>query len=119
VSGHIHFNGDELDPRYQYVTFLRDPVDRVISWLYFVINNHSREELNELHDWVNDFIATEGESCYHLSLIHISNLYVKHFSQIGKHIFSTDEEKLSHALESVKKYDEIGFYDQMPHFLAV
>jgi len=118
VSGHILFEGERLDPRYTYVTFFRDPIDRVISWLYFVIKNHRKEELNELYDWANDFITTEGESCHHGLLRHISNLYVEHFSQIGKHIFSTDEEKLEHALESVKKYDVIGFYEEMPCFLA-
>ena len=40
ISGHIHFSAREgLDPRYQYITCIREPIDRVVSWLYFVSNN--------------------------------------------------------------------------------
>jgi len=114
VSGHIHFDGDGLDPRYQYVTFFRDPIDRVVSFLYFVIKNHNSDELNELYEWVTAFIESDG-IVYHNGLDgYISNLYVNHF---GVFQYNQNYTQLENALETVKLYDVIGFYDDIPQFL--
>ena len=34
ISGHVYFQGNGLDPRYHYMTSLREPLDRVVSWLF-------------------------------------------------------------------------------------
>ena len=40
ISGHVNFlDRGTLDPRYQYITCLREPVDRVLSWLFFVLDD--------------------------------------------------------------------------------
>ena len=48
ISAHVTFSGEGLDPRYQYVTCLREPIDRAISWLFFVLNNHDTNTLPKL-----------------------------------------------------------------------
>ncbi|WP_441459338.1 hypothetical protein [Burkholderia thailandensis] len=45
ISAHIDFRGSSLDPRYQYLTCFREPIDRAISWLFFLMNNHDAEQL--------------------------------------------------------------------------
>lgn len=115
ISGHMHFSGNGLDPRYQYVTFFRDPIERVISWLYFVVKNHTPNELGELYKWVMELIDSEG-SVYHSGLDeHISNLYTSHFSKL---IHDQSYTQVQNAIEAVKLYSVVGFYDEMPYFLA-
>ena len=43
ISGHVHFSREGLDPRYQYITCLREPIDRAVSWLFFVTKKITRK----------------------------------------------------------------------------
>ena len=61
ISAHIHFLGDGLDPRYHYITNLREPLDRALSWLFFVYKNHEAEQLPGLWKLVERFVVSEGE----------------------------------------------------------
>jgi hypothetical protein len=117
LSGHINFESKGLDPRYQYVTLFRDPIDRVISWLYFVVNNHNSDELKVLFQWAEEFINSNGLVCNNNLKPYISDLYVEHFISISTNDIASKEEKIAIALEAVKQYNVIGFYDEMPRFL--
>lgn len=119
ISGHIDFNGTELDPRYQYVTLFREPVDRVISWLFFVLNNHKMEKLPELYGWSRDFVLSEGVLLKGGLPHFIQNWYVRHFSGVGrKNPGLSDDEKIASSLSVIKKYDAVGLYDEISEFFA-
>ena len=119
ISGHIDFGeGENLDPRYQYMTIFREPVDRVISWLYFVLNNHTQSDLAELYEWTKAFVESDGAQLDENLTGYICNLYVEHFCRIDGSSSVSDEEKVRLALKAVKMYDVVGTFEQMPLFLA-
>ena len=68
VYGHMPYGWHEMFPRrkYEYITMLRDPVDRIVSHYYFVLRtpNHYLYEQVVTHkmclsDYVNDGISPE------------------------------------------------------------
>ncbi|WP_233854953.1 Wzt carbohydrate-binding domain-containing protein [Paraburkholderia sp. HD33-4] len=117
VSGHLHFDGEGLDPRYRYATCVREPIDRALSWIFYVLNNFSSVELSGLWKEVEAFVKSEGEQVGGALLPHICNPYVEHFCRIFDAGVQTDEGKIASSLASIEKYDVIGFYDDMPGFL--
>lgn len=115
ISAHVHFDGGKgHDPRYQYMTLFREPVDRVISWLFFVINNHDDDQLPGLRQAAIKFLQKEDCSLNG----HIGNAYVEHFCRIEGDGTECDDQKIANALSAIKKYDVVGLYDNMPQFLA-
>ncbi|MDN7671604.1 hypothetical protein QZM22_03470 [Burkholderia oklahomensis] len=129
ISAHVSFQGMGLDPRYQYLTCLREPIDRAISWLFFVMNNHEAEQLPELWEQAGrfaalpddpdvDFRASVGRSFEPEFVEAIRNPYVEHFAAIAGVCPRTDDEKIAAALASVEQYDVWGFYEAMPAFLS-
>ena len=83
MSGHMVFGAHRhLSPRYTYITFLRDPVDRVISDYYYVLRTPS-------HDY-HEPVATDG---YSLSdyvksgvTFYTNNLHARLISGEGEHV---------------------------------
>jgi hypothetical protein len=125
LSAHISFFGEGLDSRYQYVTCLRDPIDRVVSWLYFVLKGPSLLPLQRANmaTAVEAFVGSEGSldgANAEASPLrdHISNYYVNHFAAISQMSTANDDEKLARALEAIEGYDILGFYEALPKFLA-
>lgn len=118
ISGHVHFNGSEFDPRYHYLTCFREPLDRAISWLYFVINNHDQSQLGDLWIMADRFLKSNGEDLEEALSGYISNCYVEHFSGFSGAYGSNHEEKLANVLRVVDHYDVWGLYERMPEFLA-
>jgi len=118
ISGHVHFEGNGLDPRYHYITCFRDPLDRAISWLYFVIKNHESTQLSGIWEGVERFISTDGEELEPKLSGYISNPYVEHFSKVISTAQRSGEQKLADALFAVEQYDVFGFYEELPVFLA-
>ncbi|QKV54843.1 sulfotransferase family 2 domain-containing protein [Comamonas antarctica] len=115
ISAHVHFQyGETLDPRYQYITLFRDPIDRIVSWLYFVVNNHTDAQLPFLRKACLEFINNGDISLNP----RISNGYVEHFSRIGGISDESDEKKIEHAFSVIKQYDVVGLYDNIPGFLS-
>lgn len=120
LCAHINFQiGEELDPRYQYITFFRDPVDRVISWLFFAAYTvPDKPKHSRVKKQAREFLESEGTKVTPELLGDISNVYVRHFWGIGQRSATSDEQKLQSALNAIKKYDVVGLFDQMPQFLA-
>ncbi len=122
IFGHIGFGGEGLDPRYQYVTLLRHPVERLVSWLYFVINCHTSEQLQKEWGWeiweaTKAFVESEGEVLLdHRLFWAISNWLVRHFASIFNPNPASDEEELALALSAIAQYDLIGVYEELPRF---
>ncbi|WP_262966474.1 Wzt carbohydrate-binding domain-containing protein [Methylobacter psychrophilus] len=119
ICGHVHFNdGERLDSLYQYMTCLRDPIDRVISWLYFVINNYDNLQIPELRMMVRSFLDSDGQDFSDGLIVHISNANVEHFCRINGTGLELDDEKVANALAAIKQYDVVGLYEDMPQFFA-
>jgi len=124
ICGHLHFNGDLLDPMYQYITLFRDPIDRVISWIFFVLSSCSEGNTpywaRSVYSACDDFIKTSGQKADKNLLKYISNLYTYHFYSIN-HVFSDFNLSLGSvgkAMDVVKSYNIVGLYEEMPEFLA-
>jgi Wzt C-terminal domain len=118
ISAHMDFAGKGLDPRYQYITILREPIDRSLSWLFFVRNTHDRYELPKLWEAVEHFIASDGQEVDSSLLEHISNQNVEHFSRVLSSTPRSGEAKIADALSAIEQYDVWGLHEEMPAFLA-
>lgn len=123
IPGHFSFNGEGLDPRYQYITSFRDPVDRAVSWIFFVLKNHEKNQLTdgpEVFEAVETFVESEGEELDAKFKGYISNLYVRHFCSIETKAPGelSDAQKIEAAFSVIKKYDVVGLFEDMPAFLA-
>ncbi len=123
IVGHLSYSGEGLDPRYRYITCLREPLDRAISWLYFVINNHEEAQLGPTWQQAQRFLATEGAELDQALEKSIGNPYVEHFSSIfpvgslSETENRTDPEKLSAAMSAIERYDVWGLCEEFPAFL--
>lgn len=119
ICGHVQFQaGEGLDPRYQYMTILREPVDRVVSWLYFVVNNHDDSQLPELRESAKYFLENDGRDIPEALVGSIVNVCAEHFCRINGNGLEADDEKIANALAAIKEYDIVGTYEEMPRFLA-
>ncbi|SDW03624.1 Wzt carbohydrate-binding domain-containing protein [Nitrosomonas communis] len=117
ISAHVHFLGNGLDPRYHYITALREPLDRALSWLFFVLKNHKDEQLPGLWELVERFVLSDGEDLDPNLRGHISNPYVEHFSNVISITPRSAEVKFTDALSAIEQYDVWGLYEEMPTFL--
>ncbi|PCE21885.1 hypothetical protein BWP39_19635 [Paraburkholderia acidicola] len=120
ISAHVVFqNGDTLDTRYQYVTVLREPIDRALSWIFFLLKNVDPDRnTTTLIDGAKRFVASDGEDTTSEFLDSIRSPYVEHFCRIGGHAENSDSEKLAAANAALNDYDVVGLYEQMPAFVA-
>jgi len=117
ISGHVSFRGDGLDPRYGYLTCLREPIDRAISWLFFVNKNFDNSVLPGVWEKVDRFIRSDGEDMDDEVKDHLENLYVNHFSSIISTCpTSNDDQKLEDAFLAISHYDVVGVYEYLDDF---
>ncbi|KVT06865.1 hypothetical protein WT24_20235 [Burkholderia sp. MSMB1078WGS] len=129
ISAHVDFQGSDLDPRYHYMTCLREPIDRAISWLFFLVKNHDSAELPGLWEQAERFVALAGapgpdllnvveESFDQDFLKNIRNPYVEHFAGILPGAERSDRQKIDAALAGITRYDVWGLYESLPDFLS-
>lgn len=116
ISAHVRFSeNDQLDPRYQYMTIFREPIDRAISWVFFVVNDVPADPGTVLlKEGARRFIETDGRDSTPEFLESITNPYVKHFECLCKR---AREDGVSRALAVVQQYDVVGIYEEMPRFV--
>lgn len=119
VSGHIYFEpGDGLDPRYRYATLLREPLDRALSWIYYVLNDVPRTPATEeLKDGAQRFVASDGEESTSEFFKSLSDPYVTHLLPLADPSRAAAD-PVAAALDSLQMYDVVGLYEFMPDFLA-
>jgi exopolysaccharide biosynthesis predicted pyruvyltransferase EpsI/GT2 family glycosyltransferase len=115
LTAHVTFDGRGLDPRYQYVTLLREPIDRMVSWLHYVVGNYSVAEFGDGWHDVRRFLESEGAITDYAPG---GNLYVRHFAAIDRPTDVTDDSLLTAALAAVEQYDVWGLFESMPAFLG-
>lgn len=120
ISAHVSFYcGEGLDPRYQYLTIFREPIDRAISWIFFILNDAgvTRNTIC-LKEGASQFLASDGYQSTPEFLESISNPYTEHFCRINDNGSGCDEDKIGNALAAIKQYDVVGLYENMPQFLT-
>ncbi len=120
ICGHTYFpiGNKGFDCRYQYMTLLREPIDRIISWLYFVVNNYDKSHHPELRPLSKRFIESDFSNIPSLLIGNISNSYVVHFCRINGTGSESDDKKIENALAAIKQYDVVGLFEEMPQFLV-
>lgn len=120
LCGHLIFPvGAKLDTRYQYVTILREPVDRTLSWIYYLLNDkHSGGLRNEFISGARDFMESEGDVASPLFISSINNPYVTHFSAIGASAKMDRQGRLEQSLSILRKYSLVGIYEEMDEFIG-
>ena len=117
ITGHMFFKGEGLDPRYHYITCLREPLDRVISHLYFVVNNHNEMQHGDYWSAVR-VLESEGNDIDDGFIKYIKNPYTTHFLSINNKTHPTDNAKLTAALAAIDQYDVWGLYEDLPGFMT-
>jgi len=117
IFGHVQFDGTGLDPRYRYVTLLRDPVERALSQLFFVLNNHAPDSLPEWRAYER-FLHSDGDVVEHSVLHKLVNYHVEHFAGVESRLHRPAIARLEDAKAALDRYAVWGFYDRMPDFLG-
>ena len=117
ISGHVYFSSeDQHDFRHEYLTLLREPIYRITSWIFFVLNNHKPFDLpDNLYEQVRNFVDSDGEEINSNLYVHIENTYCRHFC-----ILTTQNanEDIENAMSMLEKYAVVGLYESMPRFLS-
>lgn len=119
LCGHIWFHlHEDIDPRYQYITLLRNPVDRCISHIFFLMHDVTGDiEIQSQIADAKTFVESNGQIVSNNFLGAVSNLYVKHFSSIGRNKTLSDEEMLAAAIKNIERYSLVGLYEEIDKFV--
>lgn len=113
ISGHVHFNGEDLDPRYTYITILREPIDRCISWLFYLTETPN----GILSEEARAFISSDGQVVGSHLRETIENIYVEHFCRVQSLAKRSLQDKINDAISAMDRYDLIGLHEQMDMFV--
>jgi hypothetical protein len=117
IFGHVQFDGTGIDPRYRYITLLRDPIERALSQMFFVLNNHAPDSVPEWRAY-EKFLNSEGDIVEFPVLQKMANYHVDHFASVESRLHRPVIAKLADAQAALDRYDVWGFYEQMPDFLG-
>ncbi|MEI7782001.1 MAG: hypothetical protein WCJ18_08780, partial [Planctomycetota bacterium] len=115
LTAHLTFDRQGLDPRYQYVTLLREPVDRMVSWFHYVVTNYTAAYFGAGWHDAKRFLDSDGAECSDKLQW---NMYVRHFAAIEGVQSADDRHMLDAALRAVDRYDVWGLYEAMPEFVS-
>lgn len=113
IFAHISFEGDGLDPRYDYATLLRHPLDRALSFIYFILNNHDDQDIVALRRDMKAFVDSDGEEAAHV----MSDRIVDHFCAIHNFADARPEARFEHVVGVLQEYAFWGLYERLPDFL--
>lgn len=118
ISGHTQFIcGDDLDPRWVYITLLREPIDRCLSWMYYLLNDVNEDSTNKGQiEGARIFLESNGRQSTPEFIDGISNIYVKHFSSINSSEVIDDSVIVSRAIKNILRYDLVGFSEDLESF---
>lgn len=116
ISGHLQFRGEGFNPIYDYITLFRHPLDRALSWLYFIVNNHKADELGAIWHEAKTLLDTQGNDIGPAIRDTLLNPYVRHLVSITDPDCD-DSGKLQIAIDNVQRYRIWGLYEDLPLFL--
>lgn len=119
ISGHMRLGyGEPLDARYLHVTLLREPVDRVVSWMFYLLTPEvANSENGSLIEGAKRFIQSDGKDSTRWFLQSITNLFVSLLSVIGPTATKERGKALDAAFKALTYFDVVGLYEEMPRFL--
>lgn len=117
ISAHLSFRGEGLDPRYRYITCVREPLDRILSWLYF-LKNHDGAQWATWQPDATAFLETEGTELSDKLLPTLQNFYVEHFAAVFDVSPRSESEKLTAALNTIFQFDIWGLYGELSEFVV-
>jgi hypothetical protein len=115
IFGHVQFDGTGLDPRYHYVTVLRDPVERALSHLFFILNNHAPDSVPEWRPYER-FLLSDGEVVDYPVLLKLVNYQVDHFAAVESRLHRPVIARLQDAQAVLDRYAVWGFHDRLSDF---
>ncbi len=116
ISGHLAGQLlDEVHPDTCTITVLREPVDRIVSHYYFV----KRTQSHYLHEKVLSAGLSLRDYVEQALSHELSNHYTLHFSGLSREDAARDPDAaVEQALQGLRRYDLVGFQDDMPGFVA-
>lgn len=124
ICSHVAFAPrDNLDSRYKYVTCLRDPIDRCLSWLYFAANVIPYDFIGEkvganVRQLAQTAIASNGQELDLKLHRSIGNFCTSHFTTIMTDTHKRGGSRVDRAFAALTDFDVVGLYEDMPGFLG-
>lgn len=118
ITGHVWFHGEGLHPGWHYVTVLREPIDRTLSWLSYLTSDVKRNDPdNLLVKSAEKFISSDGQECTWELGESIRNYYIHHFAAINlPRTEFAGHDLLKVAINGVSRYEHVGFFDDLTSF---
>lgn len=117
ICTHLQFDkNDILNPHYAYTTLLRDPIQRITSWLSYILFNFD-ERLGDEYHFAKHFVQSDGFDVpdeYQYLLSAITKVYVEHFSMIFN---NSGRSSISKAIDNLNLYDLVGFSENSQLFV--
>ena len=116
LFGHL-FKMQYLNKKYEHVTIIREPTERIISFLFFTSNNLNFDNLSLKGKFlvkdVRAYILSEGDVLGD-SLREVFNSYSVWF---GGNDYNDSQLNLSGALINIQNYSMFGLYDEFEQFI--
>jgi Wzt C-terminal domain/Sulfotransferase family len=120
ITAHVIFKpGATLDPNRAYFTILREPLDRALSWLYFVSHDVAEtEEIGGQRQAARKFLASDGDTWSPLLDEALREPYLRHFSRLSNESCTVSRaSKIDLALQALNTYGLVGIYNCLGFFL--
>ncbi len=115
-----HFgNMLEMHKTYEHITLIREPGSRLISWFFFLINNHDENDINlplstkMLVTDAKHYIESEGDILGE-TLQKTFNIYFKY---LGSNPSEDFEKKLKFSLLNLEQFSLFGLYEEFEIFI--
>jgi hypothetical protein len=119
IFGHILRLDEELDLRYEHVTILREPTDRIVSWLYYLTSHTSSDETHGmLIQDARKYLESDGDILGD-TLRNTFNLYIQRFAGSHKMVDLNSADRINCAINSLEKYNLFGFYERLDEFTVL
>ncbi len=119
LSGHMEFDGTGLDPRYQYMTVLREPVDRLISWLNFISSVEAPTEyIKSLQDGIKVLLESGGKRTTMVLHQTIVNPYCRRLCGAVSNNITDEKDQLASAHRILQQFFLVGFFERLGDFGA-
>lgn len=116
IFGHLQRLDDDLDLTYEHVTILREPTDRLVSWLNYLLDHlDSPEPHRSLAHDAKNYLESEGD-ILGSGLKKTFNLYMQRFVGLHKMYDLNRDERIKCALNSLEKYNLFGYYEKLDEF---
>lgn len=99
------------------MTLFRHPLDRIVSWIFFILNNHDATQLPILYPQAEKFIETEGRVLGEELRMGVADACTRHFSRILGTGDEDHETRIANSIQAIKLYDIVGTYEDLPLFI--